>query len=119
MKHPTQRRTALAAAVGIGVLAALLPVLAHADPGSGEGPSSTIHLVIVFALASLAPAIILTCTCFTRFVVVFSFLKSGLGTQGAPPNQVLVGLALFMTAFVMAPRRRRDLRGRGRALLRR
>jgi len=105
----TQRRTAVAAALGIGALVALLPGLAHADPTipqqmqTGEGPSSTIHLIIVFALASLAPAIVLTCTCFTRFVVVFSFLKSGLGTQGAPPNQVLVGLALFMTAFVMAP----------------
>ncbi len=62
-----------------------------------------VQLIVVFALASLAPAIVLTCTCFTRFVIVFSFLKSGLGTQGAPPNQVLVGLALFMTAFVMAP----------------
>src|SRR5215470_16575133 len=60
-------------------------------------------MVIVLALASLAPAIILTCTCFARFLVVFSFLKSGLGTQGAPPNQVLVGLALFMTLFAMAP----------------
>ncbi len=68
-----------------------------------DGPSSSLHLIVVFALASLAPAIILTGTCFTRFIVVFSFLKSGLGTQGAPPNQVLVGLALFMTAFVMGP----------------
>lgn len=66
-------------------------------------PTSTVHLVVIFGLASLLPAIVLTCTCFTRFIVVFSFLKSGLGTQGAPPNQVLVGLALFMTAFVMGP----------------
>jgi flagellar biosynthetic protein FliP len=60
-------------------------------------------MVVILALASLAPAIVLTCTCFARFVIVFSFLKSGLGTQGAPPSQILVGLALFMTCFAMAP----------------
>ena len=67
------------------------------------GPGSAVQLTAILALVSLAPAIILTCTCFARFVVVFSFVKTGLGTQGAPPNQVLVGLALFMTLFVMAP----------------
>lgn len=66
-------------------------------------PTSALQLAIVLAIASLVPAIVLTCTCFTRFIIVFSFLKTGLGTSGAPPNQVLVGLALFMTAFVMAP----------------
>jgi len=70
---------------------------------AGGGPTSAVQLVIIMAIASLLPAIILTCTCFARFLVVFSFLKNGLGTQGAPPNQVLVGLALFMTLFVMAP----------------
>lgn len=65
--------------------------------------SSAVQMVVVLSLASLAPAIILTTTCFTRFVVVFSFLRMGLGTQGAPPNQILIGLALFMTCFVMAP----------------
>jgi flagellar biosynthetic protein FliP len=67
------------------------------------GPSSALQLALVLGLASLLPAIILTCTCFARFLVVFSFLKTGLGTPGAPPNQVLVGLALFMTLFVMGP----------------
>ncbi|MEM6994272.1 MAG: flagellar type III secretion system pore protein FliP [Myxococcota bacterium] len=106
----SRRAAWLALGAGVVVAAALAPDVAWAAPPAvpptvptGEGPSSTLHLVVVFALASLAPAIILTGTCFTRFVVVFSFLKSGLGTQGAPPNQVLVGLALFMTAFVMAP----------------
>lgn len=65
--------------------------------------SSAVQMVVILALASLAPAIVLTATCFTRFVVVFSFLRMGLGAQGAPPNQVLVGIALFMTAFIMAP----------------
>ena len=82
-------------------------LFAFADPQSiilsTEASPSMIQLVVVFGLMSLLPALVLTTTCFTRFVVVFSFLKTGLGTQGAPPNQVLVGLALFMTAFVMAP----------------
>ena len=71
-----------------------------ADSG---GPARALHLVALLTIASLAPAIILVCTCFTRFAVVLSFLRSGLGTQGAPPSQVMVGLALFMTLFVMAP----------------
>jgi flagellar biosynthesis protein FliP len=80
------------------------PVVAATAPAvAAAGPSSALHLVMILALASLAPAIVLTCTCFARFAVVFSFLKMGLGTQGAPPSQVLVGLSLFMTLFVMAP----------------
>ncbi len=67
------------------------------------GPGRALQLVALLTLASLAPAFILVCTCFTRFAVVFSFLRTGLGTQGAPPSQVMVGLALFMTLFVMAP----------------
>jgi flagellar biosynthetic protein FliP len=58
---------------------------------------------MMLTLVSLAPAIVLTCTCFARFAIVFSFLKSGLGGAGGPPSQVLAGLALFMTIFVMTP----------------
>jgi flagellar biosynthesis protein FliP len=76
------------------------PVLAAA---ASSGPSSAVQMTIVLAIASLIPAIVLSCTCFARFVIVFSFVRTGLGTQGAPPNQILVGLALFMTSFVMAP----------------
>ncbi len=70
---------------------------------AGSGPSSAIQLVVMLTVASLAPAIILTSTCFARFAIVFSFVRNGLATQGAPPSQVLVGMALFMTLFVMAP----------------
>jgi flagellar biosynthetic protein FliP len=66
-------------------------------------PTSALQLAMILGFASLLPAIVLATTCFARFTIVFSFLKTGLGTQGAPPSQVLVGLALFMTAFVMAP----------------
>jgi flagellar biosynthetic protein FliP len=79
------------------------PLVAATAPAAAAGPTSPLHLALIIALASLAPAIVLTCTCFARFAVVFSFLKMGLGTQGAPPSQVLVGLSLFMTLFVMAP----------------
>ncbi len=71
------------------------------SPGA-EHPGA-LQLTITLALASIAPALVLTCTCFGRFVIVFSFLKNGLGTPGAPPNQVVVGMALFMTMFAMAP----------------
>jgi flagellar biosynthetic protein FliP len=52
---------------------------------------------------TLLPAIVLSCTCFVRFVVVLGFVRTGIGTPSAPPNQVLVGLALFMSIFVSAP----------------
>lgn len=70
---------------------------------TSDGPSSALQLVVMLTVASLAPAIILTSTCFARFAIVFSFVRNGLATQGAPPSQVLVGMALFMTLFVMAP----------------
>lgn len=76
--------------------------LSSGSEGSG-GPSSAMQLVVMLTVASLAPAIILTSTCFARFAIVFSFVRNGLATQGAPPSQVLVGMALFMTLFVMAP----------------
>ncbi|MBL4635576.1 MAG: flagellar type III secretion system pore protein FliP [Kofleriaceae bacterium] len=75
-------------------------IVAQASEG---GPGSAMQLVMMLTIASLAPAIILTTTCFARFAIVFSFVRNGLATQGAPPSQVLVGMALFMTLFVMAP----------------
>ncbi len=60
-------------------------------------------ILVLLTLLSLLPAIVLTTTSFTRFVVVFSFLRQGLGTQQTPPNQVVIGLSLFLTAFTMSP----------------
>ena len=54
-------------------------------------------------LVSVAPSILLMATCFTRVVIVLAFLRQAIGVQHLPPNQVLVGLALFVTLFVMAP----------------
>ncbi len=61
------------------------------------------QLIVVLTVLSLAPAILMMATSFTRIVVVFSFLRSALGLQSSPPNTVLVSLALFLTAFIMAP----------------
>lgn len=63
----------------------------------------TLQIVFLLTVLTLAPAILLLLTSFTRIVVVFSFLRNALGTQAMPPNQVLVGLALFLTFFIMGP----------------
>jgi flagellar biosynthetic protein FliP len=60
-------------------------------------------MIVLLTVVTLLPAIILSCTCFVRFIVVLGFVRTGLGTPSAPPNQVIVGLALFMTVFVSAP----------------
>jgi len=65
--------------------------------------SVLIEILLVFTILSMAPAILLMMTCFTRLVVAFSFLKKALGTQTTPPNQILIGLSLFLTLFIMTP----------------
>jgi flagellar biosynthetic protein FliP len=62
-----------------------------------------IKIVALLTILSIAPAILLMMTSFTRILVVLSFVRQALGTQSMPPNQVLVGLALFLTMFTMAP----------------
>jgi flagellar biosynthetic protein FliP len=70
---------------------------------AGHGSLGAVGMVVVLTLVTLLPAVVLSCTCFVRFVVVLGFVRTGLGTPSAPPNQVLVGLALFMSIFVSAP----------------
>lgn len=72
----------------------------HAQTGGGMG---AVGMVVMLTVVTLLPAIVLSCTCFVRFVVVLGFVRTGLGTPSAPPNQVLVGLALFMSVFISAP----------------
>lgn len=72
------------------------------ETGHG-GLLNAIGILAVLTVLSLAPAILILTTSFTRIVIVFSFLRTGLGTQQTPPNQVLIGLALLLTFFVMAP----------------
>ena len=74
--------------------------------GSQDGPEGTVDsvkLLILLTVLSLAPSILILTTCFTRIIVVLSFLRNALGTQQAPPNQLLIGLALFLTLFIMQP----------------
>ena len=68
-----------------------------------QGFSQAIKILILLTLLTFLPALVLTMTSFTRLVVVFSLLRQALGTQQAPPNQVIVGLALFLTFFIMSP----------------
>lgn len=64
---------------------------------------STLQILIMLTVLSLAPSILIMVTSFTRIIVVFHFLRTALGTQTTPPNQVLVGLALFITVAIMSP----------------
>jgi flagellar biosynthesis protein FliP len=65
--------------------------------------SAALQLIVVLTVLSLAPAILIMMTCFTRIIIVLSLLRQALGTQQLPPNQVLIGLAMFMTFLVMGP----------------
>ena len=65
--------------------------------------STTLVIVFVITVISLAPAILVMTTSFTRIIVVLGFLRQAMATQQSPPNQVLIGLALFLTFFIMAP----------------
>jgi flagellar biosynthetic protein FliP len=95
-------------ALAAAVAAAATPSPAFAGPldlaplGTG-GLTPPLKILALLTILSLLPAIVLTMTSFTRFVVVLSFVRQGIGSQQTPPNQVLVGMALFLTLFTMAP----------------
>ncbi len=90
-------------------VAAAAPQTAQPEPALrvdlGQGTSTTlpVQIIVLLTLLTFIPAILISTTCFTRLIVVFHFLRQALGTQEAPNNQVLLGLALFLTLFVMAP----------------
>lgn len=65
--------------------------------------STSVKMLLLLTVLSLAPAILILMTSFARIIIVLSFVRSALATQQMPPNQVLVGLALFLTFFIMAP----------------
>ena len=69
----------------------------------GKEASLSLLLVLLLSLLSLAPALIMMMTCFTKVIIVFDFVRRALALQNMPPNQVLFGLALFITGFIMAP----------------
>ncbi len=100
--------------MGAAALALLLPALAAAEPtipaftstpapGGGTNYGLTLQTLILMTALTFIPAALLMMTGFTRIVIVLSLLRQALGTQSAPPNQVIVGLSLFLTFFVMSP----------------
>ena len=101
-------RTAAAALLSLPLLAAAqsapasLPLLVGQGAG-GASYSVPIQTLLFFTALSFLPAILLLMTGFTRIVIVLSLLRQALGTQSAPPNQVVIGLSLFLTMFVMGP----------------
>ena len=76
---------------------------AQAVPGMDGSTSAPISIVLLLTVLTLAPAILILCTSFTRFVVVLGLLRQAIGTQGLPPSQVVVGLSLFLTFVAMSP----------------
>ncbi len=108
----------------VALLAAFAPALAHAQGAASTGAASialpkitlgveqshspgqvstSLQLLLLFSVLSLAPALLIMLTSFTRIIVVLSFLRQAMSTQQMPPNQVLISLALFLTYFIMAP----------------
>jgi flagellar biosynthesis protein FliP len=96
------------------LLVLLMPALAHAEaalplinaaPGPGGSQNYTLSLQTMLLLTAMSflPAVLLMMTGFTRIIIVLSLLRQALGTPSSPPNQVLIGLALFLTFFVMSP----------------
>jgi flagellar biosynthetic protein FliP len=77
-------------------------VSVNLDPGVGK-PSQTVSIILLLTVLSIAPALLVLCTAFTKVIVVLSLTRNALGTPTIPPNQVLAGLALFLSLFIMAP----------------
>lgn len=75
-----------------------------ADPeAGGSATARLIQIILLITVLSLAPSILVMVTSFTRIIVVLSFIRTAIGIQQTPPNQVLISLALFLTAFIMTP----------------
>jgi flagellar biosynthetic protein FliP len=94
---------ALAALPALAFAQGLPGVTASKGPGGAQTWSLSIELLVLLTSLSFLPAALLAMTGFTRILIVLSLLRSALGTQSTPPNQVLVGLSLFLTFFVMSP----------------
>ena len=94
----------LPASIALAQSAGGLPALTSTPaPGGGTTYSLTIQTLLLMTALTFIPAIVLMMTGFTRIVIVLSLLRHAIGTQTAPPNQVVIGLSLFLTFFVMSP----------------
>ncbi|EBR0130623.1 flagellar biosynthetic protein FliP, partial [Salmonella enterica subsp. enterica serovar Ajiobo] len=83
--------------------ASLPGVVSHVLPDGGQSWSLPVQTLLFLTLLGFIPALLLMTTSFTRIIIVLGLLRNALGTPSAPPNQVLLGLALFLTFFVMSP----------------
>ena len=108
-------RTAATARTGLLLLLLLAPFIAQAaapvipalslvdDPAGGKTWSVSIQILLMMTALTLLPSLLLAATSFTRIVIVLAILRQALGMPQTPPNQILIGLSLFLTYFVMAP----------------
>ena len=81
-----------------------MPGAGNVDISIGDGsPSSSITLILAITVLSIAPSVLLLATSFTKIIVVLGLTRNALGLPSSPPNQVLTGIALFLTLFVMGP----------------
>lgn len=82
----------------------ILPDVSISVGGNVDGgAASSVQLIVLFTILTLAPSIIIMLTSFTRIIISLHFLRNALGTQQVPPNQVIIGIALFLTIFIMSP----------------
>lgn len=113
-RHKTVGRAVRSAGFWCFLIMALMPALALADPGipvlssspapgGGQNYSLTLQILVLMTLLTVLPAIVMMMTAFTRIIIVFSILRQAIGLQQTPSNQILVGLALFLTLFIMRP----------------
>ena len=108
---PVTKAAMAVTVVGLSILGTLLwahPAAAQAlsldlQNFDADATGRLVQLIVLFTVLSLAPAILIMMTSFTRIVVVLSFLRVAMGTQQTPPNQVLISLAMFLTLFIMMP----------------
>ncbi|MDE2594786.1 MAG: flagellar biosynthetic protein FliP, partial [Burkholderiales bacterium] len=109
LKHSPKAALALIGVLSAGVAAAQAAPASSSLPlligqgGSGTSYSVPIQTLLFFTALSFLPAMLLMMTGFTRIVIVLSLMRQAIGAQSAPPNQVIVGLSLFLTLFVMGP----------------
>ena len=116
MLKSTMSRSACIIVLAISVTLISLSVAQAADPSAnalfsiqvadGDNPAQTsvvLQIFLLLTVLSLAPAILIMVTSFTRMAIVLSVLRQAIGTQSMPPNQVVIGLALFLTFFIMSP----------------
>jgi len=110
---PVRKRVIAVVAIGLALAATASPAFAQTAPGldkalttiAGDGKplSLSLQVLLLMSLLTVLPSLILMMTSFTRIIIVLSILRQALGLQQTPPNQVLVGLSLFLSMFVMQP----------------